>query len=271
MALKILLTGKNRRIAGNISEHLMGDKGYKVVECDPTYDELFKAIPKEAPQIMIICLGDEEKDTIRVFDALLDREEMETIPVIVVANNEDLKTFKTYIKLNKLFFLPRPVSILSLYSMLAEVEKKIEILPEEEKPRDDPWKEPQILPENHIRRKKILVVDDDAEQLAQIKGHLEEFYDVTAVRSGFDALKYLEKHEVDLMLLDYIMPVMDGPKVLFRLRTTRAHTRLPVIFLTGMTDREKVVKTLVELRPKGYLIKPAKKSEIVAKIIDVLG
>ncbi len=271
MALKILLTGKNRRIAGNISEHLAGDKGYKVVECEPTYDALFKAIPTVEPHIMIICLGDEEKATIRVFDALLDREEMMTLPVIVVANTEDLKTFKTYIKLNHLYFLPRPVSILSLYSMLGDIERKLEILPEEEKPKEDPWKEPQILPESRIRRKRILVVDDDAEQLALIKGHLEEFYDVTAVRSGFDALKYLEKHEVDLMLLDYIMPVMDGPKVLFRLRTTRAHAGLPVIFLTGMTDREKVVKTLVELRPKGYLVKPSKKSEIVAKIIDVLG
>ena len=270
MELKILLTGKNRRIAGNISEHLSSDKGYRVVSCGPGYDAIFRAIPQEQPHIAIICLGDEERETIKIYDALTDRDEIGQIEVIVVANKADLKIFKEYIKLDGIRYLPRPVSILELYNLLNDIEKKIG--PRLQKARKEETKKERETEHNYgIRRKRILVVDDDAEQLSQIKGNLEEFYDVTPVRSGFDALKYLEKHEVDLVLLDYIMPVMDGAKVLYRLRTTRAHASLPVIFLTGMTERDKVVKTLVELRPQGYIVKPAKKSEIVAKIIDVLG
>ncbi len=46
---------------------------------------------------------------------------------------------------------------------------------------------------------------------------------------------------------------------------------LPIIFLTGVQEKEKVLHALLELKPHGYIVKPSKKSELVAKIIDVLG
>ena len=46
---------------------------------------------------------------------------------------------------------------------------------------------------------------------------------------------------------------------------------IPIIFLTGVTEKMTVIETLTELMPQGYVVKPAKKSELVAKIIDVLG
>ena len=67
------------------------------------------------------------------------------------------------------------------------------------------------------------------------------------------------------------MPQPDGPKVLASLKSNKEFSSIPVVFLTGVSEREKVLKTIVELKPQGYLIKPAKKSEIVAKIIDILG
>lgn len=83
--------------------------------------------------------------------------------------------------------------------------------------------------------------------------------------------KYLLKHKPDLILLDYLMPVQDGPMVLRELRDIDSYADIPVIFLTGMTEKNTVIKTLTQLKPQGYLAKPASKSEIVAKIIDVLG
>ena len=59
--------------------------------------------------------------------------------------------------------------------------------------------------------------------------------------------------------------------VLRSLREVEEYSDIPVIFLTGMTEKNTVIKTLTQLKPQGYLVKPAKKSEIVAKIIDVLG
>ena len=115
------------------------------------------------------------------------------------------------------------------------------------------------------------MVDDDTEQLITIKELLKEFYDVTVVKSGEAAFKFLGRQGVNLILLDYLMPEMDGPAVLTELRNDPNLSKIPVIFLTGMTERETVIKTLTELKPQGYIVKPTKKSELVAKIIDVLG
>lgn len=94
---------------------------------------------------------------------------------------------------------------------------------------------------------------------------------MTPVKSGDAAFKYLLKHKPDLILLDYLMPVQDGPMVLRELRDIDSYADIPVIFLTGITEKNTVIKTLTQLKPQGYLVKPARKSEIVAKIIDVLG
>ena len=67
-----------------------------------------------------------------------------------------------------------------------------------------------------------------------------------------------------------MMPVMDGPEVLRRIRETRDWSDIPIMFLTGVTEKKKVIQALTELRPQGYLVKPSKRSEIVAKIIDAL-
>ena len=94
---------------------------------------------------------------------------------------------------------------------------------------------------------------------------------MSVVKSGEAALKYLSKKNADLILLDYVMPEMDGPTVLDALRQDSYMRTIPVVFLTGITEKAVVVETLTILKPQGYIVKPAKKSELVAKIIDVLG
>ena len=268
----IMLTGSNWRIVVNIAEHLTEDQGYRTIECRAERDRLMESIPFERPQIIVICLShDERRENLRIYDTFLEFQETRSVPAIVVANKIDFQEFEETSRLNNISFLSRPVSILALYSRLTEIEQEYGLSSDgaREGVPDDPvmfyGQEPKF------RKKHILVVDDDPNQLSQIKTNLEEFYDVTAVRSGPDAFRYLETHKADLILLDYMMPDMDGSEVLYRLRTTRAWFHIPVVFMTGVNERETVVKILVELKPQGYIVKPAKKSEVVAKIIDVLG
>jgi len=264
--LKILVTGKNRRIASDICNHLAEDRDYHVIKCAAKQDALFETVPNERPRVIIICLGDETKDTVKTFDILKECAKLGAITLIVVANAEDKGTFIKYTGLEKMYFLLRPVSLYMLYDKLEEVEKKyldgdddLALLTEFVNP--DPDK---------VHRKHILAVDDSAQQLMQIKEHLKEFYDVTLVGSGKDAFRLLTKKKVDLILLDYIMPEMDGPEVYTQLRETPAYADIPVIFLTGVKEKDTVIKTLMDLKPQGYIVKPSKKSELVAKIIDVL-
>ena len=269
MQLKVMVTGKNRKIASDISDHLTSDRGYIVIKCASSKEALFKRVPAEMPHLIIICLGDETQDTVSVFDVLKECTKVGGITILVIANDQDQKLFINNTKLEHMFFMSRPVSLFALYEKLNEIEKKVA----------EGWDNGSTLITEYVNpnandlppRKHILVVDDDSEQLLHLKDQLSEFYEVTLVPSGDAALKYLDRHRVNLILLDYLMPGLNGPAVLERIRMMPEVSHIPVVFLTGVTEKETVVKTLVELKPQGYIVKPSKKSELVAKIIDILG
>ena len=265
--LKILVTGKNRRIATDICNHLAEDRDYNVIKCQARQDVLFQVVPNEMPRVIIICLGNETRETVKTYDILKECAKLGALTLIVVSNNEDKSLFIKYTGLEKMFFLSRPVSLYMLYDKLEDVEKRY-------LDGDDDYAllSEFVNPNPYgIARKHILAVDDSAEQLIRIKEHLKEFYDVTLVGSGRDAFKLLSKRRVDLILLDYLMPDMDGPQVYRKLREDIRYVDIPVMFLTGVSEKDVVIKTLVDLKPQGYIVKPTKKSELVAKIIDILG
>ncbi len=267
MKLKVLVTGRNKRIARDICEHLEDDRGYVALKCAPMAKAIFDIVLTEMPQLFILCLGNEIKESIEAYDVLKEAVKQSSASVIVITNDEDRKMFLKYSKLSKMYFLNRPVSLFALYEKLQTIEEELGGL--EDLSYFDEFVNPNA--DLDFVRRRILVVDDDTEQLMNIKDQLKEFYDVTVVKSGEQAFKYLNKNSVDLMLLDYIMPEMDGPTVFENIRQDYEPEELPIIFLTGVQEKEKVLHALLELKPQGYIVKPSKKSELVAKIIDVLG
>ena len=268
MQLKVLVTGKNRKVASDICEHLETDRGYVTLKCDPNKTALFDLMIAELPKVVIICLGDESSVTVQAYNVMKAALRQGNITTIVVTDENDEKLFMEYTELERVFFLSRPVSLFALYEKLTEIEKNLE--DDKEKNLSTYRELVNDTADGNYRRKQILVVDDDTEQLMHIKEQLEEFYDVTCVKTGVAAFRYLAKKTPDLILLDYLMPEMDGPEVLRKIQETGDWAEIPVIFLTGVTEKRKVIQTLAELRPQGYLVKPSKKSEIVAKIIYIL-
>ena len=103
-------------------------------------------------------------------------------------------------------------------------------------------------------KKKILVVDDSGAMLRNIKGWLEDKYQVILANSGASAIKSLAMYHPDLVLLDYEMPVCDGKQVLEMIRAEEEFAEIPVMFLTSKSDRESV-ESVTSLKPEGYLIK----------------
>lgn len=116
-------------------------------------------------------------------------------------------------------------------------------------------------------KKSILLVDDDVAFLRILESWLEERYDVTAVKSGMQAIAYIGTHKPDLILLDYDMPGTSGPQVLEMIRVKPECATLPVLFLTGMDDRESVMSVMA-LKPDGYLLKGSGKDSILAAVSD---
>lgn len=114
-------------------------------------------------------------------------------------------------------------------------------------------------------KKTILVVDDDASYLGLVREWLKDKYRVNMVNSGLQAIKWLGKNKADLILLDHEMPVTSGPQVLEMLRSDDETKKIPVMFLTGKSDKESVM-SVVALKPEGYFLKTIEKQELLEKL-----
>ena len=114
-------------------------------------------------------------------------------------------------------------------------------------------------------RKSILIVDDDPSYIGLVREWLKEDYKVSMAASGLQAIKWLAKNKVDLILLDFEMPVTSGAQVLGMLRNDEETKSIPVIFLTGKGDKESVME-VVALKPEGYLLKTISRDELLEKI-----
>lgn len=116
--------------------------------------------------------------------------------------------------------------------------------------------------EEFRRKKDILIVDDDNDFLMIIQRWLRHSYTVTGVHSGAEALQKISEESFDLILLDYEMPEMDGYEVMSKIHQNPATSNIPIIFLTGLNDRENVMR-IIKHRPDGYILKSTKKLELL--------
>jgi len=121
----------------------------------------------------------------------------------------------------------------------------------------------EAAPES-IEKKCILAVDDTPFFLTTLKKILQDTdYKLTCVTLASDALKFLEKHQPDLLLLDIEMPEMDGYELAAKIR--EKGEKAPIIFLTGNAKRENVVKA-VEAGAADFIVKPVNKEGVLSKI-----
>lgn len=120
-----------------------------------------------------------------------------------------------------------------------------------------------------MNRNRIMVIDDDAETLDLMVRQLEALYDTEGFSSGEDALEALKRTKgeryPDLILLDISMNGMDGYEVLGHLKSNDKLKKIPVVFLTGMTDEVSEIRGL-EMDVIDYLKKPIPGKVLFARI-----
>jgi len=110
---------------------------------------------------------------------------------------------------------------------------------------------------------RILVVDDDVEILRLVSRILElEGFDIVPVESGRAAIQEMEREQFDLLVLDLMMPGIDGTTVC---RHIRNFSTVPIIVLTAKTDVEEKVKAL-EAGADDYVTKPFSTQELLARV-----
>ena len=115
------------------------------------------------------------------------------------------------------------------------------------------------------RKKSILIVDDDITFLKMAQTWLKDKYRVSIVNSGMKAITWLAKNYADLLILDYEMPVADGPSILEMLKSEIGTDTIPVFFFTGKSDVDSISKA-IGLKPERYLLKTIGKDALLEEI-----
>lgn len=219
------------------------DKKYNVTLLEDKIDKITQVMEETDVFLLYLpdSLYDDEKklkNLVLICDSLRDGGR-NMILIGNVRNQESL--MKVVPALRNYTWLDRPVDMKLLFH---EIEREAKIVEESK------------------AMKKLLIIDDDESYARMVSQWLKNLYRVEIVTDGMSGISYLTNHSVDLILLDYEMPVLDGPKILEMLRAHSDTSSIPVMFLTGIGTRESIARVMA-FKPQGYILKSATREQLL--------
>lgn len=124
-----------------------------------------------------------------------------------------------------------------------------------------------MLSHLHIHDKNILIVDDNATNLILVQGILEQegFTNIYSASCAIDAYTILEDKAIDLILMDIIMPEIDGLEALEAIKSNGQYSQIPVIMVTATDDDDTLTRSF-ELGAVDFIRKPINQVELIARI-----
>ncbi len=119
---------------------------------------------------------------------------------------------------------------------------------------------------NMNKKYNILIIDDDKTERSLLKAYLDnQGYSFSEAENGKKGFELFLSYDFDLILLDYMMPVMDGIECLEKIKSVDNKKKIPVIFLTGY-DNQKSHEKIIELGADDILLKPYEEYLLMIKI-----
>jgi len=114
-------------------------------------------------------------------------------------------------------------------------------------------------------KSRVLIVDDNIDSIMMLTFILKNDYIIHKATSGPEALESASKNQPDIILLDVLMPKMDGYEVLALLKESEDTKDIPVIFVTGLNEADDEAKGL-ELGASDYITKPFSASIVKLRV-----
>lgn len=253
--IKMLLVGELNDTLHSLSECLMGD--FQVQMCSENARNVKDMVRILRPGILVFNIVEINEDVKEIFETL--KVKLNRMPVLIIGTQD------MYVQLNELAdgfdnkgILYRPLKgtdvLMYCYQLL-----NIEI----PKHKEDIIVKPSV-------KKKILIVDDNALVLREMKSMLEKSYDVLLANSGEKGLICMKNKKPDLVMLDYDMPGMDGRETFENIKKDEELQNIPVIFLTSVAEKKQILAVLKNM-PDGYILKPPSRDKIINAIKEALG
>lgn len=241
----ILFVNRGTRFMADALKTSLEKAGIVTVSVDPDVKSI--EAEKEDIDMILLLAGDYVYDSAEALVYIMDMSRDEKLPVCLIGYDSELEEIKKYI----------PEALIN-----AEYKRPVDAktVAEELKLITDKAQEKRS-------RRHILLVDDDTTFLKMLQGWLSEKYRITAVKSGIQAITYMANHRPDMILLDYDMPITPGPQVMEMIRSENNYHDIPIIFLTGKSDRESIMNVM-RLKPQGYFLKTMSREEILKSLDD---
>lgn len=245
---EILLVGK---VCGEFHWiHECLKQRYQVQICSTQYENIASMIDIIKPHMMIMYQNASGEIDAEIFSEIAHN--WPKLPVLTICSEDEWYYFRQYCEGKHFYFLERPVKnvvlMLRCESVLAEYGEG---------------------EESKSKKQTILVVDDSTLVLRNIREMLGNHFKLLFATTGDKALEIVRQEHVDLILLDYEMPKMNGLQVFQMLKLIDVTAKIPVLFLTGVSDREKIMEVLSQ-HPAGYILKPLNKNRILEAINGTL-
>lgn len=243
---KILFITKINSIAKDLNDYL--SQYFQVQICSENIEVVKSMMKMCNPPLILICLTgftENEKHLFKNIGILYSE-----IPAIVIGTETELGKYQDFYVEDQFFTIIRPTSNIVVLETICDKLKLnyTEVINSANLSRDG--------------RFHLLFVDDDAMQLRRMRKMLGEEYKVSLAASGVQAMTFLGKCKPDMIFLDYEMPVCDGRMTLEMIRSDDNLKKIPVVFLTGMSER-KYIEAVLSLNPAGYILKPPSKEQLV--------
>ncbi len=250
---KILLIGEINETLQSINECLM--PYFQIQMCSENAKNVKDMIRILRPALLIFNVQDADGDVMDVFEALDIKYDHISMLVIGTKDMEQ-KLQPALERFRNVSMIYRPLKSKDVLNMC------FSILHMEMPVQKETLKGAEV-------KKSILIIDDNALVLRNLKSILEKEYKVMLANSGEKGLEFIKTKNPDVILLDYDMPGMNGLEVFEKIREDESINKIPVVFLTSVAERELILKVLRN-RPDGYILKPPSREKIVEVINEAL-
>ncbi len=236
---RILIIGHKGEFLVNSLENDLRFRGYVVDVVNPTITEISKVDP--AIHIYMFVMESID-DTAELFVYLRDQVFDKQLHIFIICPTGEEGEIKK--------ILP-PEDICAIFTRPVNIKEIGQAI-------DKKYAETK----GESKKKSILIIDDDPVFLRKTQNLLRKEYKTYIATSGTAAVMILAKHMVDLILLDYEMPIIDGPHVYQMIKAESGLSSIPIMFLSGKADVESV-KTAIQLKPERYIAKMTKADEFL--------
>ncbi len=235
-------------------------RGFEILEADCGAEAL-RLVQEQTFDVVLLDLMMPDRNGMEVLRRIREKFSASLLPVIMIAPNDQPEDVIEATKIGANDYVSKPVdlstALVRVNNQVARRRAEVEFRKVKSESKLDAWDHPAA---------RLLIVDDIADNRALLsRRFVKRGFEIVEADRGAEALRLAQEQTFDVVLLDVMMPDMDGMEVLRRLRKQFSASLLPVIMVTAKTQSEDIVEAL-ETGANDYVTKPVDFSIVLARV-----